>query len=191
MNAIAISPSEGLMAVLRYHFTRWGLRHTCWRSLAEADDILSSTATVVVADLDHVELPDSVLSCPRLRFIFLCSGSRRRTLSTDGSISRTCADFTVINKPLKRLALWRALLRRKGNNAGSSGSDALVRQQQRFYHGTAVPGAELLPAPAPTTPAASTTAEPAVTAPLVKPQERPRILVAEDNSVNVMASCQC
>ena len=205
---LVLCPNLGVQEIVHYYLTRW---QVSWETGTPELTSLPPTTTMVLCDIDSVTLPPSILIQPHVRFIFLCSDSHRRALYRAGQ-SLCCRDYTLLNKPLKRQALWRALLRARGDQY-STPTTVMERQWQRFHDAglqssehtdssvallrppesdpTSVavvtsPSAPLAPVRElePTAPPISKPDEP-VCPPSPPPPCR-RILVAEDNSVNVM-----
>ena len=156
--------NEGILSCLCYHLDRWGVEHRVASRAEEAEEQWGP-GVVLLVDLDCFEVPPNILMLPQRRFLFLCSDHRRRALVAENNVGKLCSDYAIIIKPLKRMALWQALLRCKFHD-DSPEPTALMRQQQLFHHRT------LAPIPS---------------VPLALPVDRrTRILVAEDNSVNVL-----
>ena len=202
-------PNDGIRRVLAGYLTRWGLAHDSGDSIEAAETAVSKSntskntqlgVTVVVADIDSLEVPATLLQTVNIRFILLCSDAHRRNVMSGKTIDPYAGVEHCIhlNKPVKRQAFWQALLSRGHVYEGSSKA-AIDRTMSSFSKRNTPRGAKAIsPAPASSSPAASTTdsaplerrgsltLRPSSPTPVIS--SGARILMAEDNLINIQVA---
>ncbi len=95
----------------------------------EKDQASVCHVTLVVVDIDKTPVLDDqlLLRYPDARFIFLCSDNMKRELQRDSScpLFGRFRSYTLLNKPVKRKALW-AALQGKANLSDVAGDVVIV-----------------------------------------------------------------
>lgn len=130
----------------RYACSRWGILFASGSTYAAAVAALAdkpklvpagtsaeSVASIVMVDIEEQELAQDVITRAETRFIFLCTDSHRRHLLRDVTQHwyATCQNYTLLNKPVKREFLWKAL-HSQGQVEESPSTAAIERIQKEF-----------------------------------------------------------
>ena len=202
-------PNDGVRRVLTGYLTRWGLAHDSGDSIESAEAAVAKSNTnksstlsvsVIVVDIDYMEVPAALLQTANIRFVLLCSDAHRRNVMSGKTIDPYAGveHCTHLNKPVKRQAFWQALLSRGHVYEGSSKA-AIDRTMSSFSKRNTPRGTKpISPAPAAPSPSASTTdsslperrgsltLRPASPTPAIS--SGARILMAEDNLINIQVS---
>jgi hypothetical protein len=190
--ALLVMPNEGLQQSISVQLKRWGVHFVCGATLEQAEQGAADTnadrlqrglnelpVTVIVADIDVVELSDSTLDEQDMRFILIASEPTRNGLGTDSHRYKRCSSYTFVLKPVRREALWRALLWHGKEDETVAAPGALSMSRR----GSLIAGVASASAQVPDTPRARRWLVPAQ-APIVPPLDA-RILLVEDNPINV------
>ena len=163
----------------------------------------SSSVTIIVVDIDKLEVPPQIMERTHVRYLFVCSDTHRRRLLQAGKVGMFASlpDYALLSKPVKRQELWLALLSRgqrfelprptldrpvtNFNTAGSFRRRRVPRGTE-----TSQQGFRAITAQTEDTPQSSPSST-------LKTQEssaasrygHAHILLAEDNPTNIMVSC--
>ena len=164
--ALLVVPNAGVRSVLAYYLNRWEVPFVQASSFDEAEQLraqedhaltASSQAVrpinIIVADLDRVTIPAAMCERADVRFVLLCSDAFRRNAKDklDPPYS-AIAQYVLLNKPVKREALWHALLKQKSGfeKTGSQSRDRALEVfpslRRRHAH---APSVVATPAPEP------------------------------------------
>ncbi len=123
---LLVIPNPGLATVLCRYLDRWGPEYDCGPTLElaistafEKDEATRAkgrtpkAVSIVIADIDRgLPLPEWLVNRSSIRFLLLCSDAHRRAEAKTVTQHwySACQSFVLLNKPVKREALFDALV---------------------------------------------------------------------------------
>eukprot|EP00049_Salpingoeca_infusionum_P005592 m.94075 g.94075 ORF g.94075 m.94075 type:complete len:972 (-) comp13015_c1_seq3:170-3085(-) len=189
---LVIVSKPGVKRVLDTYLRRWDVRFSCGDTYEAAmedmerynteleKDRIKVSPTIILMDLGSTS-PSQRFHTMDSRFIFLCTDSHRRNINRTGEFDGL--NYTLVNKPLKRLDLWRALCNTNPDSFTSPDRDALDRIESAFASAHGDKSGK--PEPSPSWRQRSDISRDFVL-PARDAQASYQILLAEDNPTNIL-----